>query len=162
MSNFKRFKNSFSEEATDLAKTRFDELSSDDFAFTNEIKTSAKFKLKNGGAFKLTNKVKTSDKGDAPVYSTGTDAEFTAGCPACGLDARWKVKSKGIQAQLDLGKRALSFANVHPYLRLDIGNALNDPVPSVGVVSLTDQFKSHVIILEKDNIGINKPRESPS
>lgn len=145
-SNFPRFKNSFSESASDKYKTRFTELSSDDFSFSNEIKTQAKFNLQNGGYFKTTNKITTKEQDGTATYNSGTDVELVGPLPHSDrFQGRLVAKEgKGFELQADLGQVSFKYGNLFPYLRLNLNTALTKPVPAAGLVWIYDAFKSHV------------------
>jgi len=59
--SFPAFKNSFSEEVTDLPKSKFSAISKDDYLLNNTFEFNTKMGI-NDGSFKLKNVISTVDE----------------------------------------------------------------------------------------------------
>jgi hypothetical protein len=142
--SFPAYKNSFSEEVTDLPKTKFSAISKDDFLLNNTFEFNTKMSIADG-SFKLKNTILTVD--ESPVkYNITNDATLEYFCKETKSSLRTKFKPKALQFQLDLPKYSLAGGSLNPYVRWDTSSSFTNNIPALGWVYIWNKFKFHVIL----------------
>ena len=135
--SFGGFKNSFSDNVTDVSDSLAMETLEGDFNLSNQVQFATKFKHSRG-TVKVNSSLKTSGtEQETASYSLDNDSAIEVDFPRFQTVVQTKLKSKAGQIQADFGRRVVNNnISVHPYFKLNYKNDFTGVIPGFGAVVL--------------------------
>ena len=156
--SFGGFKNSFSDNVTDVSDSLAMETLEGDFILSNEVQFATKFSHSRGNV-KVNSSLRTTGvEQSSATYSLENDCAMEIDLPKLQTLVQHKLKSKASQMQADFGRRVVnSNINVHPYFKLNYKNDFSSVVPGFGAVFLFNKLaRGHLFANIADCDGSKK------
>merc|ERR1712032_296573 len=156
--SFGGFKNSFSDNVTDVSDSLAMETLEGDFNLSNQVQFATKFKYSRG-TVKVNSSLRTAGtEQETASYSLDNDSAIEIEFPQCQTILQHKLKSKASQMQADFGRRVVnSNINVHPYFKLNYKNDFSSVIPGFGAVFLFNKLaRGHLFANIADCDGSKK------